>query len=370
MKNSPLWTRVVSPVVLFSFLITGTWCSTTANTKITSLEPVAPEIPRSKTVRAPVRIVLRGFKDLTARRNFDIIPDDDYGDRAIRVGDPHEVQKLEGEQTGEEVNPEEQDETAESEKPEKPESDEKKKSEGEKSENIYGPDHIDSGAVAREVTETALFKSNRFEIVPDYILNSKLKEYEQKQPGDPTNLLSAARDLNVRYIALGDLTNFEIKEQKSYWKVPLWVILLVAAFALNDRVAKELALEASIRICLYAPGIGVGWDKVEMNVDLGMDMRLMDTHTGSVVFTSSKNFTRLETVRNLDLLVWKENTRVKITRFNAGRQIRFVSHALVLDLLNWMGDAPVTPVEEKEPVKEPEKEPAKPLTPETPVVTP
>lgn len=211
--------------------------------------------------------------------------------------------------------------------------------------NIEEPMNVLSGEVARETTLTFLHQTSRFEIVPLGIYRSKLREMEKGMPGDPLNSLKAARQLNIQYLVRGDLSNFEIRENKNYWHMPLWVLLLIGALFIKNDDYRRLALEIIVRMLFYAPlnsfiwKKGLGWRNIELQVDVGMSMRFVDVNTGNVVFAENKDITRTETVRNLNLLLWESNSRIKITRSNAGRQIRFASYYLVQDVIEWIDES-------------------------------
>lgn len=200
------------------------------------------------------------------------------------------------------------------------------------------PPVVDPGAVAREVTETALFQSRRFEVVPDRLFIAEMARLKNGGADEAGALLGAARNLNVSYILYGDLTNFEIRQERGYWKVPLWVILLVGSFFIKNDDVREAIWYAMLRAATVIPlnspvwGYGIEWEDMELVVDIEFDLRMTDAMNGSVVYTGARSVARTETVRNLNLLVWSTDNSLKIPRSSAGRQMRFAAVELVNDL--------------------------------------
>lgn len=209
---------------------------------------------------------------------------------------------------------------------------------GAESTGVPAPPAVDPGAVAREVTETALFQSRRFEVVPDRLFAAEMTRLKNGGADDVSALLGAARNLNVSYILYGDLTNFEIRQERGYWKVPLWVILLVGSFFIKNDDVREAIWYAMLRAATIIPlnspvwGYGIEWEDMELVVDIELDLRMTDAQSGSVVYTGARSVARTESVRNLNLLVWSTDNSVKIPRSSAGRQMRFAAVELVNDL--------------------------------------
>ncbi len=203
---------------------------------------------------------------------------------------------------------------------------------------VSPPLAVDPGAVAREVTETALFQSRRFEVVSDRLFVAEVTRLKNGGADDANAVLNAARNLNVRYIIYGDLTNFEIRQERGYWKVPLWVILLVGSFFIKNDDVREAVWYAMLRAATIIPlnspvwGYGIEWEDMELVVDIELDLRMTDAQSGSVVYTGARSVARSETVRNLNLLVWSTDNSIKIPRSSAGRQMRFAAVELVNDL--------------------------------------
>ena len=283
------------------------------------LEAVGAEIPPPPADFVPVRVVLLEFKNAAGLGRFDVIPDGDYSTAIIH---------------GEATATDETGTATESDATPAPE-----------------PDRVDTGAVAREVTETALFQTGRFEIIPGFRFRDAMQKAQQATPGldNAGAIAQAAESLDVQYVLYGTLTDFEIRQQRDYWQLPLWAILLVASFFIQDDDLRVFVWYTMLRIALVVPlnsefwDYGIQWDNLDLNVDVGMDLRMVDARTGSVAYADSAAATRVENVRNLNLMVWATNRRIKITQSNAGRQIRFVARDLIADLARYVDATAVPP---------------------------
>jgi len=312
------------PLLLFA----GVYCSSFS--RYTSIGNSYPVIPPPRSDFKKIRIVVLPFRNSARLKSFDVIPDGNY--RGLAYG-PYVMKSA---REMEKTNPEPAPATTSPEKNTIVKNVKKKTRE-----NVPAPAELNAGLVARETLETTLFSAGRFEIVPYALYLEKLKKLEKENPNDPLNRLKAARLLNIVYIVQGDLTNFEIRRKKSYWKVPLWAILLVGALAVRHKETRNFALEMLARGMLN-PGInsflrrkGVQWDRTKLQVDVGLNMRLIDSRGGSVAYSIARNTTRTDTASNINLLIWSSSKRVKITRSNAGRQIRYTAYHLTKELALW-----------------------------------
>ncbi|MEQ9365273.1 MAG: hypothetical protein RIF32_13590 [Leptospirales bacterium] len=326
------------------------------NTNYAALKPIGEELPPPPANFVPIRIVLLNFKNSANVSRFDVIPDGDYSDYIANVSPtanqddsyetetdapPEESNSLEPAPTkdarstpGGNSDTEERTESAAA-------SENSRHTEKTPAQTPTGdaePESIDTGAVAREITETTLFQSGRFEIVPEFQFRAKLNAAIAARKDQTAAIQSAAEALDVEYIVYGALTDFEIRQQQDYWKLPLWAILLAASFLIQDDDLRLFVWYTMLRIALVVPlnspvwDYGVQWNNLDINVDVAMNLRLVDARSGSVVYSESESVTRVENVRNLNLLVWSSNRRIKITQSNAGRQIRYVAQGLVHDL--------------------------------------
>ncbi|MCR9142431.1 MAG: hypothetical protein NXI24_09285 [bacterium] len=375
-----------------------------SDTSYTALKPIGEELPAPPANFVPIRIVLLDFKNSASVSRFDVIPDGDYSDYIANVSEPTTPMQVpavagnddsppdftnsssEGTEDESSDDPTRDDDAAES-NDDPTRDDDLRKANSETDANDAGdaaadgddaetaddsnatddaagsensaddsaaqesqesesaaaaePENVDSGAIAREITETTLFQSGRFEVIPEFQFRAKLDEALAAGTERSAAIQSAARELGVDYIVYGALTDFEIRQQQDYWKLPLWAILLVGSFFIQDDDLRVFAWYAMLRVALVLPlnspawDYGIQWNNLDINVDVAMNLRLVDPGTASVVYSESNSVTRVENVRNLNLLVWSSNRRIKITQSNAGRQIRFVAQNLVKDLASF-----------------------------------
>ena len=296
--------RAVAAVLILAQL---SW-SCASTTAIQSIKEESLVFPSPSPGSRKLALVLREFRNSAGISQFDIIPDGTYREGFLRRGAPAgdrppgpPVPPPGGNKTGTPL-----------------------------------PPAVEPGIVAREVAETLLVQTGRFRVVPSF----KLDESMHARPdGSVPTLAEAARRVGVRYVMYGDLTQFEIRQKRSYWKVPLWALLLVGALFIKDKEARAFALNTILRIMIYTPlnssfwDKGLGWEDLILEVEVALSLRLVDTETGLVVHTAEAEITRTETVRNLDLIVWNSDRRLKITTSNAGRQIRFAAHEAIRDIL-------------------------------------
>lgn len=213
-----------------------------------------------------------------------------------------------------------------------------------KKSDIINPDQNNNNFAdaAREMTETALVASGRFEVVPAFVYRGKFQENLIESSSQLEAYSKTIHDLKIDYLVYGDLTEFEIKTQTSYWKVPFWAILLVGSFFIKDDDTRNFIWYALIRTATIVPldhalwKAGVGQEDVELDVTVAMDLRLVDSNTWTVLFSETKTILRKETASNMELVVWQSGNKVRIRKSNAGRQIRFAAIALTRDLSYFM----------------------------------
>ncbi|MCE9597391.1 MAG: hypothetical protein K8S54_05425 [Spirochaetia bacterium] len=264
-----------------------------------------------------LRVVLLPFANSAQMKAFDIVPDGDYKDDILSPSDPAPPLKSEA--------PTDTDAWRTAVSPDSlipltigP---------GEPVIPVNpGPDPILPGDLYREIAETELFQSGRFEVIPYHLF---LEERRRIDPelADPLSQITAAKNLNVQLLITGDCTDFEIKRSSSYWKVPFWALLLVGSFAIDDKRFRAMVIETLIRLMFVFPvgsdfwKAGIGWEDVDVDVEVGLNLRAVQ-QGGSISFSEESTTRRTESVRNLDLLIWKQTNRIRIQKTSAGRQIR------------------------------------------------
>lgn len=329
-------------IVAYSGLL-GTRCASSQEApQYDQLKPIGEELPPAPPGFVPIRIVLLNFRNSANVTRFDVIPDGDYSEyiaNAAPIAIPGATDDSD-EFIDSTAESESDDSETESRLPAPIDSDERNEpvASDATGESVPDPDTVDSGAVAREITETTLFQSGRFEIIPEFQFRAKMNAARASGLDEAAAITSAAEALDVSYIVYGALTDFEIRQQQDYWKLPLWAIILAASFFIQDDDLRVFVWYTMVRIALVAPinspvwDYGIQWNDLDINIDVAMNLRLVDARSGSVIYSDSESVTRVENVRNLNLMVWSSNRRIKITQSNAGRQIRYVAQALVRDL--------------------------------------
>lgn len=305
-----------------------------------TLRPLGEQLPPPPANFEKLRVVLLDFKNDAQVSRFDVIPDGDYSDYIANVSSTPATPQLESPNTQptDDVTDPANGSTTDTEDSTDDSIDEGDDAPQRETIGDTEPETVDSGVIAREITETTLFQSGRFEIVPEFQFRGKV-DAALAQGLDRTAAIQAAADeLDVACIVYGSLTDFEIRQQQDYWKLPLWAILLAGSFLIQDDDLRVFVWYTMLRIALVVPlnspvwDYGVQWNNLDINVDVAMNLRVVDARSGSVVYSESDSVTRVENVRNLNLMVWSSNRRIKITQSNAGRQMRYVAQNLVRDL--------------------------------------
>lgn len=263
-----------------------------------------------------IRVVLLPFDNSAEMKAFDIVPDGDYSGNILSLNDtPTNLESSESEASASPPNSPDAlvpltigpgNPAVENPKPD--------------------VDRILPGDLYREIAETELFQSGRFEVVPYHLFIEERRKIDPELK-DPASSLVAAKNLNIELLVSGDCTDFEIKQSASFWKVPLWALLLLGSLAINDRRLREVAFQTVIRVMLATPvefgfwKAGIGWENVDVEVEVGLNLRAAK-QGGSIAFSEESTTRRTESIRNLDLLIWKETNRIRIQKTSAGRQIR------------------------------------------------
>ncbi len=249
-----------------------------------------------------IKVVLLPFQNSARMGEFDIIPDGDYSSKVIRRTQNTITSDTLVPLTLGDAPPQE-------------------------------PEGILPGDLYREIAETELFQSGRFEVIPYYKFAEERAKIDPEKK-DPTSVLKTAQSMGIQLLISGDCTDFEIKQSRSFWKIPLWAIILAASFAIDDRNLRAVIWEAMIRMLFVVPlnspfwDEGIGWEDTDLDVLVSLNMRASGP-SGSIRFSDESAVKRTESVRNLDLLVWKESRKVRIQKASAGRQIRFATSDLV-----------------------------------------
>lgn len=291
--------RTIASSVLLCLLVT---CSST--TEIERLEEDYLGLPPAQG--PTYRVLILPFLNSASMEGFDIIADQDY---SLYAGSDKESEQ---ESVIDETDPD----IAE----------------------LPEPAHVNAGEIASEVTETLMFQTGRFEILTAGQIDLYPEGLAEGEIPDTEDLLRRIAGHDIDFLVYGDLTNFEISQDRSYWKVPLWALILAVAVLSQDDDLRMLAMDVLIRLLVYVPlnspfwDQGIGWQDIELNVDLALNIRMVDPHTGSIVFSQERDMRRTERVRNLEVLVWQSDNSVKVSGSSAGRQIRYLAGEIVRDM--------------------------------------
>lgn len=210
---------------------------------------------------------------------------------------------------------------------------------------------MDGGEILKEVLISNMVQTNRFEILsPAAFSTTGPAGLPQKEE---------LRKQKVDYLLFAEITDFEVKKDVEYWKVPLWALLLIAAFVVKDDDTRAFILHTLLRLAIYLPSdskfwdLGLGTEDLELRVSASVNLRLVDPYTGSVVYADQQSLDRVEAVNNMDLIVWRSENSLQIKESTAGRQLRFLTANMVNELVRRMTPASALP--EKLPEKQPEK---------------
>ncbi|MBX7056445.1 MAG: hypothetical protein K1X75_00155 [Leptospirales bacterium] len=301
-------------------------CASAADTSYEQLEAEVQAQPPVPESYRKLRVFVADFSNSANIESFSILPDGDYTglvlDRGQKPGGLQAPPASAGSApaTGSETN----------------DAAEPPTSAGPESEQT--PARQDAALILRETMETELFQSGRFEIVPTFAMQAAMHTAQAEGLDAAQAMLRAAHTLHIDLIVLGDLTDFEIRNERSYWKVPLWAIVLVGSFFIRNDDLRNHVWSALLRAAFWVPlnspfwGYGLEWENLELIVDMGLDVRAIDPNNGVVQFSDSLSISRKDRVKNLNLLIWASDNSVRITRSNAGRQMRFGAREMAVRL--------------------------------------
>lgn len=210
---------------------------------------------------------------------------------------------------------------------------------------------MDGGEILREVMVTNMVQTNRFEILtPASFSTSGPAGIPQEEE---------LRQKQVDYLLFAEITDFEVRQDLDYWKVPLWALLLIAAFVVQDDDTRAFILHTLLRLAIYLPSdskfweLGLGSEDLELRISASVNLRLVDPYTGTVVYADQQSLDRIETVSNMDLIVWRSENSLQIKESTAGRQLRFLTANMVNELVRRMTPASALPEASKEESEKP-----------------
>ncbi|MCB1137245.1 MAG: hypothetical protein KDK23_00760 [Leptospiraceae bacterium] len=200
---------------------------------------------------------------------------------------------------------------------------------------------MDGGEILKEVLVSNMVQTNRFEVLSPAAFST------EGEAGIPQK--EELKEKQVDYLLFAEITDFEVKQDVQYWKVPLWALLLIAAFLVKDDDTRAFILNTLVRLWLYLPSdskfweLGLGTEDLELRISASVNLRLVDPYTGSVVYADQQSLDRVETVGNMDLIVWRSENSLQIKESTAGRQLRFLTANMVNELVRRMTPASALP---------------------------
>tara|TARA_B100001939_G_scaffold340677_2_gene349181 strand:- start:54958 stop:55947 length:990 start_codon:yes stop_codon:yes gene_type:complete len=209
---------------------------------------------------------------------------------------------------------------------------------------------MDGGEILKEVLISNMVQTNRFEVLSPAAFSTT------GQAGVPQK--EELKSKGVDYLLFAEITDFEVKKDVEYWKVPLWALLLIAAFVVKDDDTRAFILHTLLRLAIYLPSdskfweLGLGTEDLELRISASVNLRLVDPYTGSVVYADQQSLDRLESVNNMDLIVWRSENSLQIKESTAGRQLRFLTANMVNDLVQRMTPESAIPKEEPARIEE------------------
>jgi curli biogenesis system outer membrane secretion channel CsgG len=173
-------------------------------------------------------------------------------------------------------------------------------------------------AAADQMT-TLWVKSQRFRMVERERLQDLLKEQQLVGVVNPEQLVKAGQVLGVELLCYGSITDFEIKKTKS---------------------ETGGGILRGVGNIIGAPHVGVldiDFKKSQLDFHIGVDVRIVDTTTGEVLFAESADMRRTETASGMGLglagMSVSSSGEVEVSNENQGRLLRLSLDTVVKKLL-------------------------------------
>lgn len=147
----------------------------------------------------------------------------------------------------------------------------------------------DVGSMAIDQMISLLVNSDRFQVIERERLDEILKEQNLGKEGivDQATAAKIGKILGAELIFTGAVTNWEVKVTKT----GTWALI-------------------------------IGTDKKELNIDLAVDGRIIDTTTGTIVVADVGEIKRKESVSSAELLGIGPDGFVQLKESAAGKQLR------------------------------------------------
>ncbi|WP_372367545.1 CsgG/HfaB family protein [Candidatus Uabimicrobium sp. HlEnr_7] len=181
----------------------------------------------------------------------------------------------------------------------------------------------DGGQAGADQMTTLLFKTRRFRIIERERLQDLLAEQGLHGVVTPKELVEKGKIKGVDLLCFGSITNFEIKHTD---------ISLQGGFL--STLATSVANYFSP---IPIPNIDFDYLKIQLDFHIGVDVRIVDTSTGEVLFADSSDVKRTETASSLGLVIAGISTRpdgyVDVDNENQGKLLRMALDRAIKKML-------------------------------------
>jgi curli biogenesis system outer membrane secretion channel CsgG len=158
------------------------------------------------------------------------------------------------------------------------------------------------GALAADQLTTLLVNSQRFDVIERAQLDQLLKEQGLEGIVDPNELAQPNKVHGVDYLLIGKVTNYRVKVAKT---------------------------KTGFGIGRVTEAIGVGEiknDKTEITVDCGVDLRVVDPTTGSLIAADFAEYKKTDTLKSMGVDVLGVNATaegdLQLSEDNQGKILR------------------------------------------------
>ncbi|BBM84630.1 CsgG/HfaB family protein [Candidatus Uabimicrobium amorphum] len=179
------------------------------------------------------------------------------------------------------------------------------------------------GEAGADQMTTLLFKTRRFRVIERTRLKDLLAEQNLAGIVEPDELIKKGKIKGVDLLCFGSITNFEIQHNDK---------------SLSGGILSTLAnVVANYYSPVPIPNLDFDYLKVQLDFHIGVDVRIVDTTTGEVLFADSSDVKRTETASSLGLVIAGISTRpdgrVEIDNENQGKLLRMALDRAVKKML-------------------------------------
>ncbi|BBM84629.1 CsgG/HfaB family protein [Candidatus Uabimicrobium amorphum] len=159
---------------------------------------------------------------------------------------------------------------------------------------------------------TLLLKTRRFRIIERARLDDVLKEQNMEGIVDPNTMAQKRKVKGAELLCYGSLTNFEVKTTRT-----------------RNRGGILNRLPISV--------LDIDFKKEKLDFDIGVDVRIVDSTTGEVIFAESADVKRTETASAMGLELVGISARgdgsIRISNNNQGKLLRMALDKVVKKML-------------------------------------